>query len=928
MSPQRRFNLTEIGHLDDVSTDSDKLNDVWGYVDDGGVEYALVGRRNRMDIVDISTTPASPTVVSSIPGPTSIWRDIKTSGEFAFVVHDQVSSGTPTGLQVIDLSTPTAASVATSHTASFERAHNIWIEGQYLYACSVHRPDGDETELVVMDVSSPTTPTEIGTYTGAHVHDIYVRGDRAYAAAEHLPGVKILDVSDPTSPTELGEFVTPEGVGHNTWLSDDGDHCFVTNEVLGGHLRIYDVSDPTGVFQVGEYEIRPDRVIHNVYVSGDVAYISYYAEGVVLLDVSDPANPRELAVYDTSDRPLPDPPTGLDAMHGVWGLYPFFPSGRIAASDIERGLFVFERTRSPVDVMLCLDRSGSMSRPVPGGTLEKFELLQRATGLFTATWAPFATPDDRMGVVFFETDVEAYTSPDGGSLLRPFEAEQDTLDSYVDGQTTGDRTAMGAGLQRALQAFGADREARRVVVLFTDGKQNESPKVTPDADGDLRLAGRLLADYDAEVYTVGTGVSGVDWETLLADIANQTNGRHHFTDAPDQDLRDFFEDHLVRALRGQTVQSVGTEGGYLDDGVSHQFVESGTARRIAVTVSWDGDGEPDLSVVAPDGTTLPDPHHEQRGEYHRVASYRVPIVVDGRAVETQGRWTIRISGTEGIPYRVSMLVDDWELHPRIDLPSGPVDIGERLSIAGWLEEAGQPVPGIEHLRGTLTCPTVALGEQLSEVGVPDDVDDPERLDARERAVAALSIEQRDDARRRTSLELTGTDERLETAVWPTVPGSYSLSLHLTGTTETGTPVQRRDSATVVVPAVTDPTRTTVERTDSGRTSRWQVEPRDVSGARRGPGLADQIRVEPSVADLDVEVEDLGAGRYEVTTRYPETVPAECLSLTVEGVRVSSDTDGTVSDPPRRSEPAEPLIVRIGDWLRRWVRQLRGGRAGP
>lgn len=901
MQPHPRFNLAELAHLDDVSTSGDKLNDIWGYVDDSGVEYALVGRRDRLDVVDISTDPSNPNVVSSISGPTSLWRDVKTRSDYAFVVHDDIRSGTPTGLQVVDLSDPTNTTVATATTAQFEHTHNIFVEGDYLYACSAHRSDGSHVPLIVVDVSTPTSPTEVGTYTGTDVHDIFVRDDRAYAAAKDLPGVKILDVSTPGSPTELGEIVTPEDVGHNTWLSDDGDYCFVTNEELGGHLRIYDVSSPSAPTHVAEYEAHPDRVIHNVYVADGVAYISYYGEGVVLLDVSDPANPRELAVYDTSDVPLPDPPSERAAMHGVWGLYPFFPSGRIAASDIERGLYVFERTRSPVDAVLCLDRSGSMANPPPGGSSSKFELLQQAVDLFVGTWAPFAAPDDRLGVVFFETNVTSYP-PGGGDVLRPFPDERSALTTYVEGISTGNFTAMGSGLQRAFDAFDAGRKSRRVVLLFTDGRQNQSPKVAPDADGELRLNGEHLAAHGAEVYTIGTGVDGVDWETLLADIADQTNGRHHFTATPDADLRDFFEDHLVRTLRGETVQAVGAERGTLDGETDHRFDEPGTARRITVTCSWtgDADADPDLTVVSPDGTALTDPHDVESGPRHRVISYRTPIVADGRAVATCGTWTVRVAGQSGGSYRLSMLVDDWTLHPRIGDATPLVDLDDPIPLTAWPASDDGVTAEVDRLAGAISRPRTALGEFLSEAPAPDQVDSPEPIeDVRDRILAGALADDEipDPLRPRTQQIALGRELEsataqqsggwLRTTVRPGVPGSYRFDLRLAGETADGCPFQRRAIETVVVPAAIDAERSDIERDVAAERVVWTVTPRDGAGCRLGPGLADRFRVEPALADVETRVAAEDADTYRVAASLPEDVPPGDLTLAFEGTELAA-----------------------------------------
>ena len=79
-----QFNLDSISHVDYISLHQTGLNDVWGYVDEVGNEYALVGAQKGTSVVDISD-PANPIEIFWEPGLTSTWRDIKTFGDYAYV---------------------------------------------------------------------------------------------------------------------------------------------------------------------------------------------------------------------------------------------------------------------------------------------------------------------------------------------------------------------------------------------------------------------------------------------------------------------------------------------------------------------------------------------------------------------------------------------------------------------------------------------------------------------------------------------------------------------------------------------------------------------------------------------------------------------------------------------------------------------------
>lgn len=927
----RRFNLKEISHVGVGPSDGDKLNDIWGYVDGTGVEYAIVGRRNRTEIVDISTDPTTPTVVATVPGPTSLWRDMKVRGNYAYIVHDTITSGTNQGIQIVDLTTPAAASVVANYKTNLDRAHNIYIEGNYLYACEVSPARSGTKPLVILDLTNPTAPVEVGVYANLKIHDIYVRGNRAYGAAEDLPGVVILDVTNKAAPIELGQFTTPEQVGHNTWLSDDGQYLFVTNEVLGGHLRIYDVSDAAAAFQVGEYEIRPNRVIHNVYVSGNFAYISYYAEGVVILDISDPTSPKEVAVYDTSDVPLPDPPTLHQAEHGVWGLYPFYPSERIVASDIERGMFLFEQTRSPVDIILCLDRSGSMSSAVPVGFDTKINLLRQAVALFMAKWTPFAAPDDRMGVVYFETGITTFpSSGPTDPLLLPYPAEQAAISGDVASQATGNMTALGAGLTRAIAGFDPSRGSRRVVILFTDGRQNQDPEVIADPDGTLRLEGTRLSAHNLEIHTIGVGVEGVDWQTLLERIAAQTNALHHFTSAPDTDLEDFFEDHLVDCLKGNTVQLVGARREQIgpNDVREHRFSEPGTARRLTFALSWSARARQDLpsfTLLAPGGAALPPAHYEQTGEFFRVVSYRTPIIAGGKALDTRGDWTVRVRGPADGPaldYRIAMLVDDWVIHPRCEVARGPYRVGDFIFLETWLQKNNVAIEGLERVSVQLLRPAEPLGELLSlRVKTPQAPEGPDPLtDRRDVKLAAIAADP--ELSKRLRQKHQKRELRKDFAVHPygfgtkftdtTIPGSYRFTLELTGRTPEGGRFTRRCLKTIVVNAgPPDPVRSEISKSFSDNQVIWHITPRDPFGGRLGPGLADQFSVEPVLFGVRTRVEDGDNGSYRIVATLPPAVRPEDVDLAFDGRRIVPHGKGICARPT--------LLWRFVHW---WLRLLK------
>ena len=69
-----------------------------GWAAPSGAEYALVGASKGLIIVDV-TNPDAPVEIVQIPGPNSLWKEIKTYGHYAYVVTEGGE-----GVQIVDLS--------------------------------------------------------------------------------------------------------------------------------------------------------------------------------------------------------------------------------------------------------------------------------------------------------------------------------------------------------------------------------------------------------------------------------------------------------------------------------------------------------------------------------------------------------------------------------------------------------------------------------------------------------------------------------------------------------------------------------------------------------------------------------------------------------------------------------------------------------
>lgn len=166
-----------------------------------------------------------------------------------------------------------------------------------------------------------------------------MRGDTVWGAAMYDGAMEVYDVSDWSSPLFLGSHGTPGSFTHNVAVSDDGHSAFTTDEVPDGFITAYDVADPENIMELGRIQMDPagTETPHNVHYLNGWLPTAYYREGVVIIDAHDPANMVITGYYDTH---WPD--VGTNTFEGVWEAYPYFPSGRIIASDRSNGLFVLQ----------------------------------------------------------------------------------------------------------------------------------------------------------------------------------------------------------------------------------------------------------------------------------------------------------------------------------------------------------------------------------------------------------------------------------------------------------------------------------------------------------------------------------------------------------------------------------------------------------
>ncbi|CAN5880619.1 hypothetical protein BH11MYX3_BH11MYX3_15090 [soil metagenome] len=196
----------------------------------------------------------------------------------------------------------------------------------------------------VFDVSNPEAPLRLGTYDsmGTIVHDLMIDNGIAYLNAWE-EGLHVVDYTNPSQPVLIGKWrQTPTHTSHSSWAFTAGGRKLALHgeEAYGAHLDVVDVDPASSTFMtsVGQFKTREWVSIHNVMVVGGRAYMSYYQDGVRVLDVSDPTKPKQLGYYNTWDPQAAYTSSGF--FEGAVGIDVDLARKLVFIADSPRGLII------------------------------------------------------------------------------------------------------------------------------------------------------------------------------------------------------------------------------------------------------------------------------------------------------------------------------------------------------------------------------------------------------------------------------------------------------------------------------------------------------------------------------------------------------------------------------------------------------------
>jgi hypothetical protein len=303
-------------------------------------------------------------------------RNAETSG--GFLLYDVTNPNEPTKLGYWETYDKTRGThelyLATQGNRALVFASNPYAD-VYSTSIDLAPEDQQQKDFQIVDVTNPAEPKTIwefdprsleeisdsfdgynwhapdGKTRAVFNHSVITDNNAQYAYVSMWDlGTVILDIKDPENPIYLGrtDYASDQqGAAHSAALAHGGNILIETREVSTpvregyeesyGYTRIFDIKDKTNPILLSEFktdltekvEDGPTfaNTVHDPKVHGNTLYLSHYAGGVYMVDITNPSEPTQIGQY------VPD-------QADVWGV--FVDRNYVLASDMGQGLKVLK----------------------------------------------------------------------------------------------------------------------------------------------------------------------------------------------------------------------------------------------------------------------------------------------------------------------------------------------------------------------------------------------------------------------------------------------------------------------------------------------------------------------------------------------------------------------------------------------------------
>jgi len=220
---------------------------------------------------------------------------------------------------------------------------------------------------MAIDVSNPLAPTTAGCFGGdGYVHDaqcvIYKGPDANYAGREicfcfNEDTFTIVDATNKSPMTMIGKTgYVNAAYTHQGWVTDDHQVALMDDEQdeynLGSNQQFtktyyWDIRSLRAPVLKSVFQSSERSIDHNQYIIGNLVYQANYESGLRILSINRATETlSQVGYFDVY------PARTAAQFNGAWSVYPYFPSGNIAISSINHGLFMVKANVAAINELI------------------------------------------------------------------------------------------------------------------------------------------------------------------------------------------------------------------------------------------------------------------------------------------------------------------------------------------------------------------------------------------------------------------------------------------------------------------------------------------------------------------------------------------------------------------------------------------------
>lgn len=209
------------------------------------------------------------------------------NGNYAYLA----TSGS--GLIIVDISNPASPTQVGQNFSTATVIRNVVVINDYAFAACA---DKDFCIFNVTNKSAPTLTSQLNL-PGEQSDAVYVNENFAYVVDQDS-GLFVVDISNVSSPQVKGRFKEKNYWDYSEF--DDvivsGNYAFVSSIQ---NLHIIDITDKTKPVQIKRQDI--PAAGRKLFLKSDLLFLAANTDGVVVFNISDPANPKKVGSFVTPD---------------------------------------------------------------------------------------------------------------------------------------------------------------------------------------------------------------------------------------------------------------------------------------------------------------------------------------------------------------------------------------------------------------------------------------------------------------------------------------------------------------------------------------------------------------------------------------------------------------------------------------------------